>query len=83
MGIDKVLSNNLEKTTNLYKKCHILFPIRKFILLHYKKCDAEKRTYRVFELDLPQKKHLLGHQKYTFKSQKQNLYIHEMRTFDL
>ena len=28
-------------------------------------------------------KHLLGHQKCTFKSKKQNLYIYEMRTFDL
>ena len=43
------------------------------------KCDF---IYRVFQLDLPQNNHLLGHQKCTFKSKKQNLYIHEMRNFD-
>ena len=38
--------------------------------------------YRVFQLDLPQMKCLLGHQKCTFKSWKWYLYIHEMRNFD-
>jgi hypothetical protein len=40
-------------------------------------------TCRVFKLDLPQNKHLLGHQKCTYKSKNRNLYIHEMRNFDL
>ena len=39
--------------------------------------------YRVFKLDLPPKKRLWGHQKFTFKSEKWYLYIHEMRNFDL
>ena len=41
----------------------------------------EECLYRVFQLDLPQIKRLLGHQKCTFKSQKWYLYIHEMRNF--
>ena len=39
------------------------------------------RLYRVFKLDLHQKKRLLGHQKCIFKSQKWYLYIHEMQNF--
>ena len=38
--------------------------------------------YRVFQLDLPQIKCLLGPQKCTFKSKKWYLHIHEMRNFD-
>ena len=40
-------------------------------------------TYRVFQLNLPQNKRLLGHQKRNFKLWKRYLYIHEMRNFDL
>ena len=39
--------------------------------------------YRVFQLDLPQNKHLLGRQKCTFKSKNWNLYIHEKWNFEL
>ena len=37
--------------------------------------------YRVFRIEMHEIKHLLGHQKFTFKSQKRYLYIHEMWTF--
>ena len=36
----------------------------------------------MFQLDPPQIKRLLGHQKCTFRSQKWYLYIHVMRNFD-
>ena len=41
--------------------------------------NGDNSFYRVFQLDLPQMKHLLSHQKCTIKSQKWYLYIHEMR----
>ena len=45
---------------------NLVMPIRKpFYFKGFLVCF---RLYRVFQLDLPQNKHLLGHQKHTFKS---------------
>ena len=44
---------------------------------------AKDLVYRVFKRKTWCFEHLLGHQKCTFKSYKQNMYIPEMRKFDL
>ena len=44
---------------------------------------VQQDAYRVFKLDLSETKHLLGHQKCTFKLWKLYLYIYEMQNFDL
>ena len=45
-----------------------LKPIKERIALYYFTLKpTSKCMYKVFKLDMPQKKHLLGHQKCTFK----------------
>ena len=44
---------------------------------------SKEFIYRVFKHELSNFKPLIRHQKYTFKSWKQYLHIHEMRKFDL